>query len=380
MANPFTPGFGTSPRILIGREEILEHLARAFLPTFDPHRTSWLRAPRGSGKTVLLNEIQDHAGLAGWITVQEDAQGEGLCGRIIDQLRRHLPPPPTGRRVRAVHGQVLGTGGGFELQDPAGGTSPARVRDVLEQVLATGVTGVLITVDEVHTARRDELAELGNAIQHLLRQDRPVAVLLAGLPQPDHDQLATFLTRCTTPDLQRLGDDAVRLGLQRCAKLEHGRFTSEAVELATSAIAGYPYMLQLVGYWAWEQAARDVGDGPVTITKYHVTAALGRAEQDLTRAVLQPLARPLSRMDGAFLRAMARDAGPTRIGDLRDRLGKTGQYINEYKLRLLDQGLIIEHSHGHVDFAIPGLRAVFRAQDRLQVPDPTEPQAPRRLR
>jgi hypothetical protein len=84
--NPFTPGFGTTPRVLVDRQQIVDLLARAFLPGFDPHRATWLKAPRGTGKTVLLNEVQDRAQQAGWIVVQEDAQSADLCDRVVDQL------------------------------------------------------------------------------------------------------------------------------------------------------------------------------------------------------------------------------------------------------------------------------------------------------
>ena len=30
--NPFTPGWGTAPRVLIGRDQIMERYGRAFAP------------------------------------------------------------------------------------------------------------------------------------------------------------------------------------------------------------------------------------------------------------------------------------------------------------------------------------------------------------
>lgn len=352
MANPFTPGFGTTPRVIAGRDVVLGEIGRAFGGAFDPHRTTWLRAPRGSGKTVLLNEVQDLAGSAGWAVVQEDGQSPGLCARIARHLQRGLLPR-RGRRVTSA--SVTTPVGGASLELDAGERVEVELRETLEQVLdqRDPPAGVLITVDEIHTADRADVAHFGNAVQHVVRQDRPVAAVVAGLPVDDDDDRATFLLRCTKPTLEELSSDAVRLGLQETAALEGGRFTGEALDLAVRVVAGYPYMLQLVGYWSW-----DHGDDGVIETS-HVLAALPRCERELTGAVVGTVV-DVSPVEQRYLEAMSVDDGPSRTSEVARRMGKSPQYANVYRTRLIERGVVVATGVGWVDFAVPGHRARLR--------------------
>ena len=58
--NPFSPGFGESPFSLVGRDHVLNDLWSGLLNgPRDPRFTSMVMGVRGSGKTVMLNEIED---------------------------------------------------------------------------------------------------------------------------------------------------------------------------------------------------------------------------------------------------------------------------------------------------------------------------------
>ena len=366
--NPFTPGFGLQPAVLIGREQAVAAVSSAFAPEPSPYRATWLRGPRGSGKTTLLDAIQVQAGLAGWLVIQEDGTSDDLVdrlrGRVAEPLRRD---PPAGRRVSAkvtlpvVEMQI------DRQRDPASRSDPT-LRDVLEAVVALDdVNGVLLSIDEVHTADRRQLAVIGNAVQHLLRGNdpKPVAIVVAGLPEPsigaEDDQLATFLTRCRPVEVGQLADDAVRAGLQATASTQGRAFTPAALALAVSAAAGYPFMVQLVGWHAWELQpdAQPIGIDAVR-------AALPAAEGDLRQSVLIPVARPLSDMDRRYLRAMAKDPGPSKSGDVARRIGRSLQYAGVYRDRLIELGLVRSAGHGLVDFALPGLRALYRSDTARQ--------------
>ena len=121
-----------------------------------------------------------------------------------------------------------------------------------------------MTVDEIHHADVEEMNELGQAFQHLVRAERPVAFAGAGLPGPAMERLLTsegaptFLLRSWQPheDLAQLPDTEVVAGLQGTAALGGKRFDDEALRLAVEAIAGFPYMLQLLGQEAWRPRGR----------------------------------------------------------------------------------------------------------------------------
>ena len=72
--NPFTPTFGTSPPLLVGRDPLIEEFADALEDgPGAPGRATLYTGARGSGKTVLLNEVEDRAQAAGWLVVSETA-------------------------------------------------------------------------------------------------------------------------------------------------------------------------------------------------------------------------------------------------------------------------------------------------------------------
>src|SRR3954465_14970806 len=88
MANPFHPGFGVSPPLLVGRDELLEEFEEALEdgPGAAGRATLYTGA-RGSGKTVMLNAVEDRARTLGWIVISETAT-PGFVERIV---RQHLP-------------------------------------------------------------------------------------------------------------------------------------------------------------------------------------------------------------------------------------------------------------------------------------------------
>ena len=70
---------------------------------------------------------------------------------------------------------------------------------LLGELLAGQDAGLLVAVDEIHHRQRDELRELATTLQHLVREERNIALVGAGLPAAVHDVLSagvlTFLRR-----------------------------------------------------------------------------------------------------------------------------------------------------------------------------------------
>jgi AAA ATPase domain len=360
-ANPFSPG--APPAVVIGRQRLLQEIERAFGDQRHRARKTVLRAHRGSGKTVLLDEIQDLATAAGWLVVQEDAGSRSvpLMTRLIDQLQRPLDSdPPPRREVKGVTGSVLGVGGGVTWGEPEDQATPT-LRSVLDDVLRRStVRGVLLSIDEIHEATRDEIQELGNAVQHLERDGRAIAVALAGLPSNDETTEPTFLSRWFLPQVGVIEDSEIRRGFIETAALSGWSFTPSALAAAINVAAGFPYMMQLIGFEAFEQARSS---SPGTIDVRDVEIAIPKAERELNRSVLHTLERRVTPVEQAFLFAMAEDPVESRVGDISKRMNQSAQYVDTYKNRLLESGLIRQVGRGLIDFAIPGHRSQIRADE-----------------
>ena len=85
MANPFKPSFGVTPPILVGRDGPIEDFAEALEdgPGSSGRATIYTGA-RGSGKTVMLNAVEDRARSLGWVVISETAS-PGFVERIVRQ-------------------------------------------------------------------------------------------------------------------------------------------------------------------------------------------------------------------------------------------------------------------------------------------------------
>ena len=86
-ANPFSPGFGRTPHSLVGREDLLADLDSGLAAgPRDPRYASLLKGVRGSGKTEVLNELEDRAARRGWVILSADGSSRGLPERIVNAI------------------------------------------------------------------------------------------------------------------------------------------------------------------------------------------------------------------------------------------------------------------------------------------------------
>ncbi len=359
--NPFSPTFGRSPAVLIGRDAIIEEIDAAFDDgPGSPVRTVLFTGARGMGKTVMLNEYQDLARARGWLVVAEGAS-PGLLERLT---RDHLPrllseyggQPPS--RVTAAGFELPLVGGGVDLaweqRTPAESSLRSQVA-LLTDALRQHETGLVITLDEIQSADRPELRKLGEVIQHARREDRELAFAGAGLnaavDQLLNDDVVTFLRRAERYDLGCVPIEEVRSGLARTIS-EAGRTISpQALAQAAEATSGYPFLIQLVGHRSWMQHP----DSP-EITPADVGRGVAEAVRRLGTQVHQPALARLSALDRAYLDAMAADDGPSSTGAVAERLGLTAQHAGVYRARLLAHGIIESVAWGRVAFTLPYLR------------------------
>lgn len=359
--NPFRPSFGSSPPLLAGRATIVDEVDGALADGVGaPGRASLITGPRGSGKTALLNAIEDRAMARGWRVISEDASG--LMGRLPAVLAEHLADELGEGRTHLIGVSLPGSLGGVEVETTPRWPHDMTVRSLMEQLLqalARRAVGLLVTVDEAHPSAAEDLRPFGQLAQHMRRRDREFAFVGAGLPVAVsdllNDDVLTFLRRAERFEVGSLnGVDAA--AALRVPIEERGRqIDAEALAQAVAASHGFPFYVQLVGHRMWRAAA----DSRV-LSVDHATVAIEEANARMGALVHEPAVRALSEVDRRFLAAMAMDDGPSRVADLAQRLDVGSSYISVYRARLIDEGMIQPAGHGLLDYTGPYLREFLR--------------------
>ena len=377
VRNPFTPGAGSRPPLLVGRDEHLDAMTvavrRLALGRFE--RSVLLKGLRGVGKTVLLNEFGRIAETEGWLHAHVEATDDvHVASAVATLARRVLLELSVRERTKDRARRALGVLRSFvRVHVPAGdaGTvmldfepQPGRAdsgqldtdisglfTELGETAHAAG-TGVLITLDEIQYLRRDELAALIVGLHRISQLGLPVLLAGAGLPSLPGlaGEARSYAERLFSyVDIGSLSHDDARQALVQPVLDEGARWANEAVERVIVDTQGYPYFLQEFGKQAW-----NVAEGP-QIGIADVEAAITLAIDDLDRGFFRARIDKTTDAEREYLRAMAAlgGPGPYKSGDVSRRMGKKTTQTGPVRDSLIKRGLCYAPRHGELAFTVP---------------------------
>lgn len=360
--NPFTPEFGSVPLVMAGRQSIRRELFDAFVQgRGNPNLSSILVGPRGSGKTALLTYLGKEASDQGWIAVHSVAM-PGMLEDIYEQTLLASADVLGEGKAKSLRLTGIGMGPASASWEAAPAPSEnwrTRMGRLLSTIEDAGY-GLLITVDEV-VATLDEMVTLAAVYQLFVREQRRVALVMAGLPHNIsaliNDKSVSFLRRAQQHTLGTIPDADVREAFRQTAAIGGKDVTDDALEACVHAIGGFPYMLQLVGFRCWQATSPDD-----VISARSAQLGIRDAQDDFRSHILAPTLRELSEIDLRFVEAMLEDERESRISNIAKRMGVESRYASKYRSRLLAEGVIEQVARGVVRFALPEFRAYVREE------------------
>ncbi len=365
--NPFHPTFGVSPPLLVGRDSLIEAVAEAIEDgPGAPARATLYTGPRGSGKTVLLNAVEDQARTQGWAVISETAD-PGFIERMTHQhlplLLRGLDPAAVRKRLSGLNiplGPLGSAGADWNTVETHVVQAGLRSQiELLTDLLAADGLGLLITLDEVHHQQIAELRQFGTTVQHAFREERELVFVGAGLSSSVsdllNDEVLTFLRRADRHHLGSVSRTEVARAIREPVEAAERTIGDEALTVMVEGTGGYPFLIQLVGHRAWR-----LHHGTKEITLNDAREGVAQALRRLGSLVYEPALADASDVDKTFLLAMAKDDGPSKMADIQQRLGVSESYASQYRLRLIAAELIESKKRGYVDFALPYLREYLR--------------------
>lgn len=382
QSNPYRPGFNQPPTVLAGRETVLGDFTEALEIAALDHRTPrplLLVGSRGVGKTVTLGEAALLAGRKlSWPTVHVEVTSDGLLPTLIRRLLEtaqllagEAPKRTTRpRKVRLAGGSVtaagLGVGAEVKLEDLNESLSISEQLDAaLTYTLDLALerdSGVVLTIDEVHTANRSELGILGAELQRRVPQNLPLVVVMAGLPSlrtlSGTRPLPTYLERAEWHELGQLDDQDALRALTEPAELSHRPMTSEAAHALMQICGGYPYAIQVCGHYVWRASS-----AAEEITLDHTEQARARIQADLDQLFSGRWddASPKEREYLAALAEVAETQTPNG-GSVAAHLGVSTTRVSYLRERLIKKGTIYADTAGTLHFITPGMAEWIRGR------------------
>lgn len=376
IRNPFTPGAGSKPPLLVGRDAQLDAMSiavqRMNLGRFE--RSLLLTGLRGVGKTVLLNEFGRIAETNGWIHEHIEATDDTrVASDIAAMSRRVLLRLSVRERVKDRARSALGALRTFvKVHVPIGGTEvlidfeplpgiadsgslDADIGGLFREVGETareGQTGVLFTIDEIQYLTREELGALIVGLHRVSQLGLPLLIAGAGLPslpglageaRSYSERLFTFV------EVGSLSEQDARRALVEPVEAEDAEWEDQAVDRLIRQTEGYPYFLQEFGKQAWTVAQSS------PITDGDIEAAIGLALDDLDQGFFRARLDKTTDAERDYLRAMANlgGPGPYRSGDVSRAVGRKTTQTGPVRDSLIKRGLCYAPRHGLVAFTVP---------------------------
>lgn len=351
----FQPTFGNRPDQYIGRDgEIEQFMTGLQEPVGSRNRCTLFLGQRGMGKTALLLELSDRAAKAGYVVARVTAH-ERMPQDIIEQLQLNGSTffKDEKRKLTGMTAGALGFTFGLTFSEATERQYGFRSKmSLLCDKLAEKDKGALILIDEVCTSAA--MREVASAYQELVGDGKNVAIAMAGLPHAVssvlNDQVLTFLNRANKVELGLISTNLIRAYYERAFKSVGVKVSDEILDRAATATRGFPYLMQLIGYYVI-QYTEEGGTVDDAIMDKVEKAAMG----DMDDNVFKPILSPLSDNDKTFLKAMARQGETANTAKLQATLGKKGPAIQPYRKRLLEAGVIEAPRRGELVFAVPYL-------------------------
>lgn len=351
----FQPTFGNRPDQYIGRDGEIEQFMEGLQePIGSRNRCTLFLGQRGMGKTALLLELSDRATRAGYVVARVTAH-ERMPQAIIEQFQLNGSQyfKEEKRKMTGMTAGVLGFSLGLTFSEAAERQYGFRSKmSLLCDKLAEKGKGALILIDEVRTSAA--MREVASAYQELVGDGKNVAIAMAGLPHAVssvlNDSVLTFLNRANKVELGLISTNLIRAYYERSFKSIGIKISDEMLDRATLATRGFPYLMQLIGYYVI-QYTPEGGSVDDSIMGKAEKAAMGDMEDN----VFKPILSPLSDNDKVFLKALAHIGGTVTTAQLQAALGRRGPAIQPYRKRLLDAGVIEAPRRGELVFAVPYL-------------------------
>ncbi len=374
--NPYSPGAGSQPPELSGRDIIVENASIALdrIRAGRSARSFILYGLRGVGKTVLLNRIRNEAESRGFVTIHIEApESRSLPAILVPSLRSLLIRLSTKEKAKELAQRALRAVAGFaralklkyqdiefQLDLPTeigladSGDLEFDLKELLEAAALAAAeidSAVVLFIDELQYVKEEQLEALITALHAASQKQLPITVVAAGLPQllGQMGKAKSYSERLFEyARIDKLPNPEATQALVKPALAENVSYEKLAIEEILQQTQGYPYFLQEWGKHAWNLASEHV------IRLEDARNATPQALAELDSGFFRVRFDRLTPTEKQYMRAMAAiGPGPHRSGDVAQRLGKKVTTVAPVRNNIIAKGMAYSPAHGDIAFTVP---------------------------
>ncbi|MDE1896144.1 MAG: ATP-binding protein [Rhodospirillales bacterium] len=372
--NPFAPGAGSRPPELAGRNSVLDTAriacGRAILGR--NARSMMLLGLRGTGKTVLLNEIGKIANEEGLLISKVEApEKESLARLLYPEMRKVMRSLSTVEAARQIASRGLKGLRGFAsifkieiagvevgVEAEAGLADSGDIQhdlpDLFEVIgLAAKAAGKgwILLIDEVQYLSETDLSALIVAIHEMSQKNLPILLVGAGLPQVARlaGEAKSYAERLFLyPGVGALDPASASQAVEKPIIDEGATITLEALDCIVNRTKGYPFFLQEWASIFWNNA-----DGQ-EITLDDVNRSYAETLASLDGGFFRVRIDRLTKAEVQFVKTMAElGEGPYAMADIAKALGRSQSSLGPTRAKIISKGMIYSTDHGYLAFTVP---------------------------
>lgn len=384
-ANPFAPGAGSRPPELAGRDEVLQAAKISCVRAIKgrPARSIMLLGLRGTGKTVLLSEIGRIAEAEGLLVSKIEAPEENnLANLLYPEMRkisRSLSSIEAAKHfaTRALGGlrnfasvfkiEVASVTVGVDPEPEPGLAESGDIQHDLPDLFgqigraaqAAGKGWVLL-IDEVQYLSEKDLSGLIVALHRMSQDSLPIVFVGAGLPQVARlaGDAKSYAERLFSyPAVGALNKDAASKAIEKPIIDQEASISPEAVSTIFDMTKGYPFFLQELASFSWNNAQGT------EIEKGDVETSYAETIKSLDEGFFRVRLDRLTKSEVNFVKSMALlGDGPYQVSDIAKEMRRTQKSIGPVRASIIFKGMIYSTDHGYLDFTVPLFADFIRRQ------------------
>lgn len=381
--NPFAPGAGSRPPELAGRDDVLK-MARIGCrrAVAGRHaRSLMLLGLRGTGKTVLLNEIQKIGTDENLLTSKiESPENVSLAHLLVPEIRKVMRSLSVVEQAkdlaeRGLRG-LIGFASNFRVDvggvgiavEPEPGLADSGdiefdLPDLFEAIgLAAKAAnkGWILLIDEVQYLSSKDLSALIVAMHHMSQTGLPVVFVGAGLPQVARlagDAKSYSERLFSYPPIGPLDRESASSAIRNPIEEEGAEISDAGLNEIVDRTQGYPFFLQEWASKAWDHASGSIISASEVQETYEETVA------SLDNGFFKVRIDRLTKSEIQFVDTMAElGDGPYSMADIAAKMGRGISSLGPARANIIKKGMIYSTDYGYLDFSVPLFSDFLRRQ------------------